>query len=109
MRVSDIERLLEQENMEIDNYSDDCETTSCDDINDEEPTTPARALDAIRFKKLGFKPQKENFCNKYLPYADEIDEESQRLLAELKEALARSVALREMTPSIGFAVSRLLM
>lgn len=95
--------------MEIDNFSDECETTSCDDINDEEPTTPAKALDAVRYKKLGFKPQKENFCNKYLPYADDLDDESQRLLVEVKDALARSVALREMTPSIGCAVSRLLM
>lgn len=93
--------------MEIDNYSD-YESTSCDDANDDEPSAQAKAETTIRHKKLGFVPQKENFCNKYLPYADELDDESQRLLAELKETMARAVALREMTPSIGYAMSRLL-
>lgn len=92
--------------MEIDNYSDN-ENTS-DDVNDEDMTTPTKAMETIRYKKLGFKPQKETFSNKFLPYADELDDESQRMLAQLKETLAKSVALREITPAIGFAVSRLL-
>lgn len=37
-------------------------------------------------------PQKEIYCNKYLPYADQLDDESQKMLTELKEGLAKAVA-----------------
>lgn len=100
--------------MECDEYVD-METTSGDDVNDNEDDTslPPKAVKSVphsqpRYKKLGFYPQKEIFCNKYLPYAEQLDDESQRMLTELKESLARAVAQREMTPAIGICMSRLL-
>lgn len=100
--------------MDIDD-SLDFETTSGDDgIADDDvmdadvPIRKYSAFQQARFKKLGFHPQKEIFCNKYLPYADRLDDESQKMLTELKEGLAKAVALREMTPAVGMAISRLL-
>lgn len=99
--------------MEIDDYLGDVETTSGDDGNDDvnvcdAPAAKISEFKQARYKKLGFVPQKEIFCNKYLPYADELDVESQKMLTGLKEALAKAVALREMTPAVGIAISRLL-
>lgn len=102
--------------MDIDDFLD-FETTSGDDcVPDDDPIdedvpTPGTKLTAFqrtRFKKLGFVPQKEIYCNKYLPYAEQLDDESQKMLTELKEGLAKAVALREMTPGVGMATSRLL-
>ncbi|KAL0124071.1 hypothetical protein PUN28_006100 [Cardiocondyla obscurior] len=45
-----------------------------------------------------FRPQKELVYNKFLPYASELDAESQAWLAEIKGNLARAVMLRELTP-----------
>lgn len=92
--------------MEIDDYLD-LETTSGDDANDEEVSSHQNFKQS-RYKKLGFHPQKEIFCNKYLPYADQLDDESQQMLTQLKELLATAVALREMTPTLGIAMARLL-
>lgn len=99
--------------MEVDDYVD-LETTSGDDGNDEDSPSlqPERSKEHFRqsrFKRLGFHPQKEIYCNKYLPYADQLDDESQLALAQLKEFLAKSVALREITPSVSEAMARLLM
>ncbi|XP_015588278.1 proteasome activator complex subunit 4B [Cephus cinctus] len=47
---------------------------------------------------LGSQFQKEIIYNKLLPYAEELDEESQYYLAEIKGNLARAVMLREMQP-----------
>lgn len=100
--------------MEIDDYLD-FGTTSGDDAVDDAagddedvPTKKYTEFQQARYKKLGFHPQKEIFCNKYLPYADQLDDESQKMLTELKEGLAKAVALREMTPALGIAISRLL-
>lgn len=90
--------------------------TSGDEANDDDgnPSTLAHLsmlnerFKQSRFNKLGFRPQKEIFCNKYLPYADCLDEESQKNLFEVKELLAHTIALREMTPAIGVAVGKLL-
>lgn len=60
-----------------------------------------------RFAALGFYPQKEIYCNKYLPYAEKLDDESQKLLANIKQNLAKAVALREMKPAIGVYAGRL--
>lgn len=49
-------------------------------------------------RNLGFRPQKELVYNKLLPYADELDAESQMLLTEIKENLGRAVMLREIRP-----------
>lgn len=102
--------------MEIDEFLD-FGTASGDDGNDDAnetgnddnvPTPKYSQFQQARYKKLGFVPQKEIFCNKYLPYADQLDDESQKMLTELKEGLAKAVALREMTPAVGIAISRLL-
>lgn len=45
---------------------------------------------------LGFVPQKELAYSRLLPYADDLDEESNEVLAEIKENLARSVQLRDI-------------
>lgn len=82
------------------------ETTSGDDGNDIVDEVPATKLN--RYKKLGFYPQKEIYCNKYLPYADQLDDESQVMLAELKEYLARAVVHRELTPAISSAIAKLM-
>lgn len=96
--------------MEVDEFSD-IETASHDDGNDEDnavsPTDKSNFQEE-RYKKLGFRPQKEIYCNKYLPYADKLDDESQLMLTQLKEAFAKAVAFREMTPAVGIAISRLL-
>ncbi|XP_078000645.1 proteasome activator complex subunit 4-like [Glandiceps talaboti] len=60
-----------------------------------------------REEQLGFKPQKEISYNKLLPYADKLDEESNRFLAELKANLGRAVQLREVRPGIIHWTSRL--
>lgn len=104
--------------MEVDEYVD-LEATSGDEgiegNEDEAQNTPiasaSPSVDSVklsRFKKLGFHPQKEVFCNKHLPYADQLDDESQRMLTEIKEMLGRTVALREMTPGVGVATGKLL-
>ncbi|CAH0386282.1 unnamed protein product [Bemisia tabaci] len=54
----------------------------------------------LRTQQLGFRPQKEIPFNKYLPYADELDAESEQYLAEIKANLARAIMLREMEPGI---------
>lgn len=96
--------------MEIDEFSD-VETTSGDDVNDDDTqiSPPGKTIfQQERYKMLGFHPQKEIYCNKYLPYADQLDVESQLMLTQLKEALAKAVAFREMTPAVCVAISRLL-
>lgn len=99
--------------MEIDDHLD-FGTTSGDDGNDDVADEDIQVekqltkFQQARYKKLGFIPQKEIFCNKYLPYADQLDDESQIMLTQLKEGLAKAVAFREMTPAVGIAISRLL-
>lgn len=102
--------------MEIDDYLD-FGTTSGDDGNDGHDDAvdgnflvekKLTEFQQARYEKLGFIPQKEIFCNKYLPYADQLDDESQKMLTQLKDGLAKAVALREMTPAVGIAISRLL-
>ncbi|XP_034834096.1 proteasome activator complex subunit 4-like isoform X1 [Maniola hyperantus] len=61
-----------------------------------------------RIKALGFKPQKELLTNHLLPYADKLDDESQRFLEQVKTNLAKSVMLREMKPACGVWSSRLM-
>lgn len=77
---------------------------------DEDQEMPmGRAKAEERWERLGFRPQKEVFCNKYLPYADQLDDESQVFLEHLKENLGRAVAMREINPGFGIYSSRLLM
>lgn len=65
-------------------------------------TTPERV------KRLGFKPQKEILTNHMLPYANELDEESNKFLDQVKTNLAKAVMLREMKPACGVWSSRLM-
>lgn len=66
-----------------------------------------RTKNCARFKKLGFIPQKEIVYNKVLPYTKELDDESQRLLAEIKGNLAKSVMLKEIKPGCATWATRL--
>lgn len=50
---------------------------------------------------LGFVPQKEVIYNKLLPYSSRIAEESIRVLAEIKGALARAIQLRDVKVGAG--------
>lgn len=59
------------------------------------------------FKKLGYKPQKENVYNKLLPYSDKLDEESENLFKDIKTNLIKSVLAREMRPGCALWTSRL--
>lgn len=45
--------------------------------------------------------------NKYLPYSDRLEEESQVIFREIKENLYRSVALRELKPGVVLWTNRL--
>ena len=45
---------------------------------------------------LGFSPQKELLFSSLLPYADDIDVESNAALAEIKTNLGRAVQLRDI-------------
>lgn len=61
-----------------------------------------------RIKRLGFKPQKEIVYCKLLPYAEQLDDESVRMLSEIKANLGRAVMMRDMRPGCGMWTSRLL-
>ncbi|XP_059053279.1 proteasome activator complex subunit 4-like [Achroia grisella] len=65
-------------------------------------TSPERVV------ALGFKPQKEILTNYLLPYVDELDEESQKFLEQVKTNLAKAIILREMKPACGVWSSRLM-
>lgn len=49
-----------------------------------------------RAGELGFLPQKESIYNKFLPYADKLNEESQKYLAEIKTNLGKSILSQEL-------------
>lgn len=46
----------------------------------------------------GFVPQKEIVYNKLLPYAEQLDAESDLQLAQIKSNLGRAVQLQELWP-----------
>lgn len=69
---------------------------------EEEMMTPERIA------ALGFKPQGEMIMNHLLPYAAELDVESNTFLKEVKSNLAQAVMLREMKPGCGIWSSRLM-
>lgn len=92
------------EDMDIGSTSGENSTS----IADEPGTTKPSSHQMARYQKLGFHPQKEIHVNKYLPYADKLDDESQTMLTELKEYLARAVVHQEMTPAIGTAAAKLM-
>ncbi|KAG8223216.1 hypothetical protein J437_LFUL003567 [Ladona fulva] len=65
------------------------------------------SADTTSFKNLGFKPQKTLIYNKLLPYADELDVESNCMLAEIKANLGKCVMLREIQPGCGIWCTQL--
>lgn len=56
---------------------------------------------------LEFQTQKEIFCNKLLPYANEIDAEAQVWFSEIKANLGRAILLRELRPGCSLWTARL--
>lgn len=62
-----------------------------------------------REKELGFRPQHEIFHNHYLPYASpQLDEESNLLLSHIKDNLGTSIGMREIYPSAGIYITKLM-
>jgi len=61
-----------------------------------------------RFEGLGFRPQKVIEYNNLLPYADKLDDESNRILATIKSNLGRAVMLREICPGCRVWTARLM-
>ena len=57
---------------------------------------------------LGFYPQKEVIYNSFLPYSEEIDQESNRLWQEIKTNLGRAISLRELRPGFVIWTGRLI-
>lgn len=62
---------------------------------------------AKREQELGFRPQQEVFHNFHLPY-NVTDQESANLLNHIKNQLGRAVAYREMYPSTGIYITKLM-
>ncbi|XP_068688324.1 proteasome activator complex subunit 4-like isoform X1 [Montipora foliosa] len=56
---------------------------------------------------LDFKPQKEIVYNRFLPYKDQLDEESNKFLSEIKYNLGRAVIFKETSPGILYWSNRL--
>ena len=54
------------------------------------------SVDESREAVLGFRPQRETPYNKLLPYAEQLDEESNKQLAEIKTFLGRAIQLRDI-------------
>ena len=46
--------------------------------------------------QLGYVPQKESIYSRLLPYADCLDEESNNILKDIKDNLARAVLLKDV-------------
>ncbi|CAL1268748.1 unnamed protein product [Larinioides sclopetarius] len=49
-----------------------------------------------RVEQLGFVPQKVSIYNRFLPYADKLNEESRKYLAEIKTNLGKSILCQEL-------------
>lgn len=56
---------------------------------------------------LDFKPQKEIVYNRFLPYKDQLDEESNKFLSEIKYNLGRAVIFKETSPGVLYWSNRL--
>jgi hypothetical protein len=62
-----------------------------------------------REKELGFRPQNEIFHNFHLPInSDDIDKESADLFKHIKNQLGLAVAYREIYPSSGIYLTKLM-
>ncbi|KAG2467438.1 PSM4B protein, partial [Polypterus senegalus] len=58
-------------------------------------------------RALDFVPQKEIVYNKLLPYSDRLDQESNEILAKIKNNLGRAVQLKELWPGVLFWTRKL--
>ena len=77
--------------------SDDTEDLSADDLNDHDKN--ARGFTSEnRAAALGFRPQKEKVLNLLLPYAHQLDEESNEMWLKIKKNLAKSIVCWELRP-----------
>lgn len=56
---------------------------------------------------LEFRPQKDIVYNKFLPYAERLDGESNDILNKIKGNLSRAVMLKEMWPGVLFWTRKL--
>lgn len=56
---------------------------------------------------LDFTPQKEIVYNRFLPYKDQLDEESNKFLSEIKYNLGRAVIFKETSPGVLYWSNRL--
>lgn len=103
---------------------------------DEEHESEKSEFKTKRFKELGFYPQKEIPANRLLPvmglllmqfllylllchwnfslpklepkqYADQLDNESSAMLADIKNNLAKTVALRDFKPGVTLVLQKL--
>lgn len=59
-------------------------------------------------RNLGYRVQKELWFNRHLPYADRIDDESQRLLETIKRNFSQALVHREMNPGLGICGAQLM-
>ncbi|XP_029164235.1 proteasome activator complex subunit 4B-like isoform X2 [Nylanderia fulva] len=81
-------------------------TDECNSSEEEDSPLNSRRSSFSR-RNLGFQPQKEMMYNRFLPYADSLDKESQEWLAEIKGNLGRAVMLRELNPGCVLWTNRL--
>lgn len=61
-----------------------------------------------RAKRLGYEPQKELVYNSWLPYADQLDDESEKLLQQIRTNFAKAVMLKELKPGCAIWSARLI-
>ncbi|XP_059622095.1 proteasome activator complex subunit 4-like [Phlebotomus argentipes] len=78
------------------------------DDSSDESVDSMDARQSERQAALGFRPQSEIWCNRHLPYAEKLDEESQQMLRQIKTCLGKAVAMREMNPAVGIYTSKLM-
>jgi len=72
-----------------------------------EPTDVSETWKERRTRELGFKPQYEELHNFHLPYVSQLDDESAKLLDDIKNELGKTLALREINPGVGVCVFNL--
>lgn len=86
---------------------DEIITSDIDMLEVEVEETRLKSWKAKREQELGFRPQQEIFHNFHLPYSV-IDEESTNLLNHIKNQLGWAVACREIYPSTGIYITKLM-
>ena len=69
--------------------------STIDSFNDLKISDNNRDFRTERVNKLGFEPQKEIVYNRYLPYSQELDEESVHYLSQIKANIGRTLLLND--------------